>query len=97
MSAIICTVEDDMLIRRLVVRQYCSSKLYKSIAVLIATMALERIEQMEDLQIGKGDYYKRTEEKNYLLNMPVEVSYTVFYKTDQAKEKLIDLIKNINK
>lgn len=94
MGAIICSVEENRLLRRITVRQFCKDEELKALAIVLAVVTLEKIEQMEDLKLYEGQYVENRENSSYFSRMPIEVSYSVLYRTDDAKKKLLKLIEN---
>lgn len=95
MDKIICAVEENKLIRLITVRQFCENEMLKDYAISIALSIIEKIEKIDGLKLYEGQYVENFDRSfSYL---PIEVSYAVLYQTESSKERLLDLIKNINK
>ena len=89
MNYIILGIEEDKLIRNMIVRVLCANRAAYKVGILIAVHVLEEAEKID----VKPYYVERVEKAIVHASMPYAISFSVLYKDKEAREKFIDIVK----
>ena len=93
MGMITLAIEDDQLLRRITVRAYCFDEEGREVAMMFAVKLLEVVEKF-NLRIWNNGYVEPKVKLPNLIHSTV--SFTVLYKSQEARNKFIDFLESGN-